>query len=87
MAFFAQKTVKIDQNEKKMAKKMAKSKPLIIFFEIWYVLATQQKKMLQKKLFFDFSFFWPFLARKQPKLTNNFENLQNPNRLIKFSEI
>ena len=35
--------------------------------------------------------FWPFLVyfcqKKQPKLTKNEENWQNPNRLIKFSEI
>ena len=31
--------------------------------------------------------FWPFLAKKQPKLTKNEENWQNPNRSVKFSEI
>ena len=28
-----------------------------------------------------------FLTKKQPKLTKNEENWQNPNRLMKFSEI
>ena len=32
-------------------------------------------------------YFGPFLAKKQPKLTKNEENLENPNYLVKFSEI
>ena len=48
--------------------------------------ASQQKKTLQKT-FFRFRHFWPFLVKKQPKLTNNEENLQNPKCLMKFSEI
>ena len=38
-------------------------------------------------------FFWisalfgRFLTKKQPKLTKNEENWQNPNRLMKFSKI
>ena len=35
----------------------------------------------------DFGLFWPFLTKKQPKLTKNEENWQNPNRLMKFSEV
>ena len=35
----------------------------------------------------DFGLFGRFLIEKQPKLTKNEENWQNPNRLIKFSEI
>ena len=35
----------------------------------------------------NFGFFWPFFNKKQPKLTKNEENWQNPNRLMKFSEI
>ena len=40
-----------------------------------------------KKVFFDFGIFWLFFGKKQPKLTKNEENWQNPNRLVKFSEI
>ena len=35
----------------------------------------------------DFGLFGRFLTKKQPKLTKNEENWQNPNRLMKFSEI
>ena len=58
------------------------------FSEIWYVDAfQQQQKMLQKNLFWISAFFGRFLTKKQPKLTKNVENWQNPNRLMKFSEI
>ena len=57
---------------------------LMKFSEIWYVNAFKQKKIQQKKLFFDFVIFWP---KKQPKLNKNEQNWQNPNRLMKFSEI
>ena len=45
------------------------------------------KKNATKKLFLDFNLLWPFLTKKQPKLTKNEENCQNRNRLMKFSEI
>ena len=57
------------------------------FSEIWYVDASQQTKKCYKKTFLDFGLFWPFLTKKQLKLTKNEENWQNPNRLMKFSEI
>ena len=57
------------------------------FSEIWYVDASKQQKMLQKNFFWILAFFGRFLTKKQPKLTNNEENSQNPNRLMKFSEI
>ena len=57
------------------------------FSEIWYVDASQQKKMLQKKFFWISAFFGRFLTKKQPNLTKNEENWQNPNRLMKFIEI
>ena len=60
---------------------------LMKFSEIWYVDASQQKKMLQKNFFGFRSFFVRFLTKIQPKLTKNEENLQNPTRLMKFSEI
>ena len=60
---------------------------LMKFSEIWYIHASQQNKMLQI-IFFGFRpFFGRFLTKKQPKLTKNEENWQNPNRLMKFSEI
>jgi len=54
------------------------------FSEIWYVDTSRQKKMFEKKLFFDFGIFWYFLklflAKKQQKkrleLTKNKVNRQ-----------
>ena len=43
--------------------------------------------MLQKNFFWISAFFGRFLNKKQPKLTKNEENWQNPNLLMKFSEI
>ena len=43
--------------------------------------------MLQKNFFWISAFFGRFLTKKQPKLTKNEENWQNPNRLMKFTEI
>ena len=57
------------------------------FSEICYVDASQQQKILQKNFFWILAFFGNFLTNKQPKLTKNEENWQNPNRLMKFSEI
>ena len=81
--FFNQKTAKIDQKWIKLAK----SKP---FDEIFWNLVCRcfkQKNMLQKNFFWISAFFNRFLTKKQPKLTKNEENWQNPNRLMKFSEI
>ena len=58
---------------------------MLKFSEIWYVNASQQKKIQQKKI--DFGLFWPFLGIKQLKVIKNVDNWQNPNRLIKFSEV
>ena len=60
---------------------------LMKFSEIWYADASQQQKMLQNYFFWISAFFGRFLTKKQPKLTKNEENLQNPNCLMKFSEI
>ena len=54
------------------------------FSEIWYVDASQQKKMLQKNFIWISAFFGRFLTKKQPKKNKKW---QNPNRLMKFSEI
>ena len=85
--FLTKKTAKINQK----LRKLAKSKP---FDEIFYNLVCwcfATKENAAKKGFFDFSLFWlffgHFLAKKQPNLTKNEENCQNPNCLIKFSEI
>ena len=43
--------------------------------------------MLQKNFFWIPAFFGRFLTKKQPKLTINEENWQNPNRLMNFFEI
>ena len=40
-----------------------------------------------KKLFLDFGLFWSFINQKTAKIDKNEENWQNPNRLMKFSEI
>ena len=45
------------------------------------------KENSMKKIVFRIWPFWSFLAKKQPKLTKNEENWQNPNRSMKFSEI
>ena len=60
---------------------------LMKFSEIWYVDASQQKKMLQKNFFWISAFSGRFLTKKHQKLTKNEENWQNLNRLMKFSEI
>ena len=59
------------------------------FSEIWYEDAKMlsYKKNATKKLFWISAFFGRFLTKKQPKFTKNEENWQNPNRLMKFSEI
>ena len=45
------------------------------------------KKNATKKLFLDFGLFWSFFNQKTAKIDKNEENWQNPNRLMKFSEI
>ena len=59
---------------------------LMKFSEIWYVNASQQKNAT-KVFFWILADFCPFLTKKQTKLSKNEENWQNPNRLMKFSEI
>jgi len=54
--------------------------------EIWYVDASQQKKMLQKNIF-RFQPLLPFFGLKTAKIDRNVENWQNPNRFLKFSKI
>ena len=45
-------------------------------------------KKCYKKTFFGFQpFFCRFLTKKTAKIDKNDENWQNPNRLMKFSEI
>ena len=86
LVVFNQKTGKIDKNEENLQN----PNRLMKFSEIWYIDASQQKKCY-KRTFFRFwpffTFFGRFLTKKQPKLTKNEENWQNPNCLMKFSEI
>ena len=80
--FLTKKQPKLSKNEKNWQN----PNRLMKFSEIWYVDASQ-KKMLQKNFFWISDFFGRFLTKKKPKLTKNEENWQNPNRLMKFSEI
>ena len=58
------------------------------FSKIQYVDASQQQqKFNNKKTIFDYGICLAFLAKKQSKLIKNEENSQDPNRLVKFSEI
>ena len=57
------------------------------FSVIWYVDASQQKKCYKKTFFWISAFLGRFLNKKQPKMTKNEEVWQNPNHLMKFSEI
>ena len=45
------------------------------------------KRKYYKKLFIEHIIFWPFLPKKEPKLTKNEENCKNLNWLITFSKI
>ena len=60
---FWQKTAKIDQNEENCQNLNC----LIKFFEILYVDASQQNKMLQKNYFRFRHFFLPFFVQKTAK--------------------
>ena len=61
--FLTKKQPKLTKNEENWQN----SNRLLNFFEIWYVDASQQNKMLQKNFFLDFGLFWPFFNQKQPK--------------------
>ena len=80
--FFNQKTAKID----KKWRKLAKSKPFDEYSVSWYVDASLQKKCY-KTFSLDFDLFFPFFNPKTAKIDQNEENGQNPNWLMKFSEI
>ena len=66
-------------------KKIGKIQTVYEISKIWYVVLLNKTKCYN--FFLGFGLFWPFLAIKRPKLTKNEENWQNPNRLMKFSEI
>ena len=58
------------------------------FSEIWYVDACfPTTKNATKKTFFGFRHFLVVFYQKTAKIDKNEENWQNPNRLMKFSEI
>ena len=81
--FLTKKQPKLSKNEENLQN----PNRLMKFSEICYVDASQQNIMLQKNFFGFWPFFAIFLTKKQPKLTKNEENWQNPNRTMKFSEI
>ena len=82
LAVFNRKQPKLTKNEENWQN----PNRLMKFSEIWYVDASQQNKMLQKNFFWISAFFGRFLTKKQqPKLIE--ENLEYPNRFVKFSEI
>ena len=56
------------------------------FSEIWYVDASQQRKCYKETFFWISAFFGRFLTKRQPKKQPK-KIWQNPNRLMKFSEI
>ena len=74
-------------NQKQPKKKLAKSKPFDDIFRNLVCRCFPTIKMLQIFLVWILTFFGRFLTKQQPKLTKNEENWQNPNRLMKFSEI
>ena len=55
------------------------------FSEIWYVDLVKENS--PQSPIFDFRLFWPFFLLKRAEIDKNEENWQNPNRLMKFSEI
>ena len=69
--FLTKKQPKLTKNEENWQN----PNRFMTFSEIWFVDASQQNKIQQQKLFLDFGLFWPFFAKKQPKLTKNEENL------------
>ena len=85
-AFFGRFLTKKQPNLTKHEENWLNPNRLMKFSEIWYVDASQQKKCYNF-FFWISAFFDRFLTKKQPKLTKNEENWQNPNRGIKFSEI
>ena len=82
MVFFGKKQPKLTKNEENWQNPNSSIK----FSEIWYVNASQQKKILQKYSL-RFCNFYVFFGQKMPKLTKYDKNWQNPDRVIKLSEI
>ena len=81
--FFNQKKPKIDQKWRKLPK----SKP---FYEISWNLVCRcllVNENSPQSPIFGFCLFWPFFLLKRAEIDKNEENWQNPNRLMKFSEI
>ena len=80
--FLAKKQPKLTKNEENWQN----PNRLVKFSEIWYLDASQQKKMLQKNYFSISAFFGIFLAKKQSKLIKNEENRPNSNHLMNILE-
>ena len=64
LSFLTKKTAKIDKNEENWHN----PNRLMKFYEIWYVDASQQNRMLKKIVFLDFGLFWPFFNQKTAKI-------------------
>ena len=62
--YLAKKRQKFTKNEENWQN----SNRLMNFFENWFLDTSQQKKMLQKKLFFDSSLLWHFFGKKTAKI-------------------
>ena len=71
LAFFGQKTAKVDQK----LRKLAKSKPFNDFFKNLAYRCFPTKENSTNKLFFDFGIFFTFLLpKKRQKLIKKEEN-------------
>ena len=74
--FLAKKQPKPTKNEENWQN----SNRSVKFSEIWYVDASPQKEILNKRCFSILAFF----GQKTVKIDKNEENWQKPNRLMKF---
>ena len=86
LAFFSLYLAKKWQKFTKNEENWQNPNRLMKLSEIWYVDASQQKKMLQQK-HFSISDFLPFLAKKHPKFTKNKEIGKIQTVIMEFSEI
>ena len=71
LAFFGRFLTKKQQKLTKNEENWQNPNRLMKFSKIWYVDASQQKKMLQKNFFWISAFFCRFLTKKQQKFTKN----------------
>ena len=69
--FFNQKTTKIDQKWRKLAK----SKPFDEIFWNFVCRCFPSKNIIQKFFFLDFGLFWPFFNQKTAKIDQKWRKL------------